>query len=648
MQNLIQINNILEEGEKLYPINEHCDERLEKIYKIENWYETIYNLKKGKLKERFIELMKKSEYSEFFRGLNYEYGINNCEKDLNKAFIIYKNAADNTLDTMAMFRMYHIYKNDFEKFNITKRGRILEKFYLFKCFSYSRYQIMKRCQNMCNRFDVKCEVLIHFIEEDEERSIFPKFIEHLKKYYMLYKINKSDVDFIEIIINITMMEYDEMDTSEELFKLYDLIDNNNLEAHYKYICLNKELSDEYKEEEFQNLYNKNYYRSYIDYALFLQKKNRKDEALKLLKEARNHGMVSAGFIYFDIYLDSKDFNEIMIPATTNFSPQCELYNFLQILIDDIIIESVFSFFEYIFLLKICFKHYNLEYMINIHFYEYTKEIIDFLLNITKETDPIKGKQLSKKYFCDEENYKEYNLACGVAHFYGLKNILPRDINKAFCHIKIAYECESSPSYKRFCYFYIYKISKIYYKEKAINKNNKKTNSKIKINELLVSEAKMKIIEEKIFRDYYKSIEDDIKDLSSSFFYYLSRLFNKKVGNTGDKMMEYICLKKAYDYNNNNPGSGSIISFYRKFKAKNILEKNKEECKSIFMHSLGKKDSEGYGENGEFCPICFDKKRNTISLPCKHLFCEDCIDKMEKCPLCRKNIMVRFKIEEMNK
>ena len=647
MQNSIQINKILEDGEKIYPINKYCDERLEELYEINNWYESFYNIKKGLLKNRFIELMKKSEYSEFFRGLNYEYGINNCQKDLNKAFLIYKNAADNSLDTMAMFRMYHIYKNDFNKFNISKRTRILEKFYLFKCFCFSKYPIMKRNQNMCNRFDIKYEVYIHFTEEDIDRIIFPKFIEHLKKHYNLYKINKNDVDFIEIIMNIIMMELDEVNINEELTKLYDLIDDDNLEALYKYICLNKELSDEYKEEEFQKLYNKKYYRSYIDYALFLNNKNRREEALKLLTEARNKGLVGAGFLYFDIYLDGKDFNEIITPATINFSPQCELYNFIQILIDDIVMESVFSFFECIFLLKICFKHYNLEYMINVYFYEYTKEIINFLLEITKEKDQIKGKELVKKYFNDDENYKEYHLACGVAHYYGLKNILQRDIDKAYYHLKIAYDCESSPSYKRFCYFYIYKISKIYYKEKTLNKNSKNKNQ-ININELLVSETKLKIIKAKIFNDYYKSIEDDIKDLSSSFFYYISRLYNKQVGNTGNKMMEYICLKKAYEYNNKNPGSGSIISFYRKFKAKNILEKNKEECNYIFKHSLDKKDSEGYGENGEFCPICFDQKRNTMSLPCKHLFCEDCLNKMEKCPLCRKNIMIRFKIEETDK
>ena len=164
--------------------------------------------------------------------------------------------------------------------------------------------------------------------------------------------------------------------------------------------------------------------------------------------------------------------------------------------------------------------------------------------------------------------------------------------------------------------------------------------------LLVTDTKLKNMQSKLFLDYKKSLDDNINDLSSSYFYYLSRLYNKKIGNSGDKMMEYICIKKAIDYRNNTPGAGSIISFYRKYKAKVLLEKNKNECIYIFSHSLNKKDSEGYGENGDICPICFENKRNTISLPCKHLFCDECSNKMEKCAICRKSIMVRFRLDNI--
>ena len=637
----MQLNEILEKGENIYPYNEDCDQRLDRIYKMDNWAETFYHIKKGKMKQRFIELTKSSEYSSFFQGLDYEYGINKCKKDINKAFQIYKKAADNFCDPMSMFRMYHIYKKDFKKFNIEKRRRILEKFYLFKCLCYSRYPIMKRMHNMCNRFDVKLEVLIHFDEEDKDRQKFQKFIEHLKQNYELYNVKLDDVNFIEVIINIIILQFDEKDINDELINLSCLVNENNLETIYKYVCLNDLLEDEYKEEEFKKLYERKYYRSYIDYALFLNDKNRNIEALKILMEAKNNGVPYAGFLYFDIYLDNFSL-DALAQSKFNFSPKSELYNFFQILFDDIIIESIYSFYEYIFLLKLCFKHFDLEYMLNIYFYDYTKEIVEFLINITKEKDPVLGKKLIEKYFCDEDNYKEYHLACGVAHYYGIKNILKRNIDEAYYHINIAYNCESSPSYKRFCYFYLFKINKIYYKEKKLCSSKEK--NKITSNNLLVSESKFNSMKSKIFLDYYKSLQDKIDNLSSSYFYYLSRLYHKKIGNNGNLLMEFICLQRATDYRNKNPGTGSIISFYRKFKAQKILAETKSQSEYIFSHSLNKTDSEGYGENGDICPICFDKKRNTISLPCKHLFCEECSNKMEKCPICRQAIITRYKLD----
>ena len=156
---------------------------------------------------------------------------------------------------------------------------------------------------------------------------------------------------------------------------------------------------------------------------------------------------------------------------------------------------------------------------------------------------------------------------------------------------------------------------------------------------------LKKMESKLFQYYFISIDSNI-NLSSSYFYYLSHLYNKKIGNPGDKIMEYICLNKAIGYINHSPGTGSIISFYRKYKSKKNLEKNKKECDEIFRKNASnkKKDNEGYGDNGDICPICFDKERTMMCLPCKHLLCEGCINKIKKCAICRKNILLRYKIK----
>ena len=92
-----------------FPFDEKIDEKCYNINKIENWADIFYNLKTGIILEKYRELLSKSEYSKFFEGLNYEYGINNYQLDLQKAFDIYKNGADLTTDTLSMYRLYHIY-----------------------------------------------------------------------------------------------------------------------------------------------------------------------------------------------------------------------------------------------------------------------------------------------------------------------------------------------------------------------------------------------------------------------------------------------------------------------------------------------------------------------------------------------------------
>ena len=99
-----------------------------------------------------------------------------------------------------------------------------------------------------------------------------------------------------------------------------------------------------------------------------------------------------------------------------------------------------------------------------------------------------------------------------------------------------------------------------------------------------------------------------------------------------------------DYKNDTPGSGSVISIYRKNKSKILLKKNEKEFKEE-LDNLIINDSEGYGDDGSICPICFENKRNKVALPCKHLFCDFCLSKLDKCPICRSNILIRQLIDQ---
>lgn len=630
-------NEIFEEGEKIYPISHSdiCDQKCSELYTIENWAETFYNLKEGKSKERFIEIIKKSEYSPFFEGLNYEYGLNNCPKDLSKAFEIYKNAANNTTDSLSMFRMYHINKNDYEKFNISKRNRVLEKFYLFKCFSFLRYQVFSRRRDLFHRYDIWLELSIHFDEEDDNGfTVFEKFIKFLNTNYKLYGINQKDISLIDSVINYSMNKNSQK-REQALKQLVSLASEDNLEALYKLTCLDRTPNEIIvKEGRFKLLFDKGYYRSFIEYALFLYSQERFKEALNILKIARENGDIFAGNLYYGTILNTTDFSSLVNEVSNSKFKSSELCNLFQILIDDILTESVYGFFEFIFLRRVCIKHFNLEKEINESFFEYTKEISNFLIKIVGETNINLKKKTFQKYFVDEFYFQELHFACSALYFYGIKNVLEIDNKKAFDNLIISYQStdSNSKSYQRFLYSYFYKIRK-----RLFSQNDEKQNDQNNI--YFVNEQKLKNTQKYLFNKFYDSINKNSNNLSSSYYYYLSRLFHKKIGNNGNKFMEFACLEKACESRNDDPSLESIIGNYRRYKAKILKEKNIEEFKKI-----KNSDSLGYGDSNELCPICFTNKRNFIVIPCKHLFCEYCVKQITRCALCRSNIAFNISLD----
>ena len=130
--------------------------------------------------------------------------------------------------------------------------------------------------------------------------------------------------------------------------------------------------------------------------------------------------------------------------------------------------------------------------------------------------------------------------------------------------------------------------------------------------LLVSNNKLKKTEIKLFKLHKTCLEEEnISDLSSSFFYTISKLYGKKIGNNGDPLMEFICLERAVEWDIDNLIQGSILCYYKRYKAKIFLESDKK-VKQVLHGIKTIKDSEGYGEDNSLCPICFEKKRNNCA------------------------------------
>lgn len=283
-------------------------------------------LKTGILLEKYQELLSKSEYSKFFEALNYEYGINNYQLDLEKAFDIYKNAADSTTDTLSMYRLYHIYKKDFKKFNLEKRSHALEKFYIMKCFAYlTPYE---KEIILFRRFDIGNEIGTLLIDEDNIfYSWYSEYFEFLMENYNYYNINKDDIILIEVVMYYYFEKKDSNMTDVMDNKIFDLIKKSNPHAMYNLASFyyDKTEYDKYHEQ----LYAMNYYRSFDTYAKIIADEEKDiNKALIILKKSISNGHIDHIRIYFEIFMLNNEFEDIVTKPNLKSELMFIIINFL--------------------------------------------------------------------------------------------------------------------------------------------------------------------------------------------------------------------------------------------------------------------------------------------------------------------------------
>ena len=624
-------SRIIYEGEKIYPINEEADKKCLEENKIDNWAECFYNIKEGIFKKRYIELMSRTENNKFFEALNYEYGINDYSLDLNKALKIYKTAADTSNDTLSMFRLYRIYKNEYKKFDLF-RNTVLEKYYLYKCCAYLTTQELNGDYYLKKRFNVVNEMVVHFNNEDPNTKLFDKFFKHLRKNYNIYNLKLDELILIQSVIRyITAEEEDEKVKSKR--QLINLSLQNNIEATYKLVSLNEDNQKNIKELEF--LYKNRYYRSYLDYALYLNNNGDKIKAMNVLKTAIKNGYYYFTLHYIDIFFEVYNFDDIMkSPKNRN-----EFLFILGCIVDTLIADGIYSFFEFIYISHVCTKHFNFQKELKEYFFEYTKEMVNFLIKITDGSEEENKKKI-KRYYINSDFFNELYFACGIIYYYGFEGILEKNYYKGLNKINVVLKNSNDVSYKRFCYTYMLKIKEILYKQNKFCNTQNDTNI-INDNDLLETKKEL-------YKMYYNGISDErIGNLSSSFFYYLSKMYNRKIGNNGDLLMEYLFMNKSANSGGGGIGTNSFIVYYRKYKAQiKLQELDKDKFNEKLKSVEGYKNEEGYGEDGSICPICYDKKKSTICLPCKHFFCDSCLKNLEdkkKCPICRTLIIITYNI-----
>ena len=596
--------------DSLYPVIADNQRQLEERNTLIEWDKVFFRWKLPHIKEKMESFLKLTPYYNFYQAIKYEYGCDGTTKDLNKAYSMYKDNADNTNDILSMYRLYIIHLREYNKFSI-KRDRILEKYYLFKCISYSEFAILDREDFLFQRIDPEYEAELHIDLEDSKGDKFHTMMRLLRNNKN-YNFRLRDILLIEFCINLN---FGWLNQDNLLLDIEPLCFVNSNEGLAKLAYAAKKIYDKRLFLFYmRKCIEKGEYNSHTDLARYLYNINNKEEAKKVAKEGAFTNN-RCGRLYNTIFMFMLDFDKLK----TDKSLQKDAIDLMECPLNCFLMGDVYSGFEFCQLYKNLSRHYGLKEEICQKYGIYLQEITEHIVNYISKKDEI------IQSFNTLDAYSEMMTMLEMVYLYDFgvpkpylklqeyETIMKRVIN----------ENESTLNKQLYCYF-LYKIQRRMLKVNLIKQ------SELSHTEILLLKWSKGVYEEKL-------------SVAPSTYYVLARMHEKGIGIHTNGFAAYAYYKKSIELEGKLNFFSPTWLAYRKYKAR---KKMKSEYFLKIVNELNSMTCDTMTEDEKICCICYDNVKNIVILPCFHKLCANCyahIKDTEKCPICRGLILYSKKI-----
>ena len=545
------------------------------------------------LRKLYMNKKDKTFINKFLEASQYEYGFFDKKIDLQKAFNLYKKYADLN-DYFCMYKMHIIYLCEYEKFNVTF-SRVLEKIYLLKCLAYLPNYIYDWDINLFDKIDVLDEVARILDLEDPDLSKHRKFFDLLIQEREKYNLSENDINLMKGVLICYFTDENDLlsfsilnsiNPKKETDYTYYLAKNKAI-FFSNYLKLGNEISDLEIEQFYKEIENKKIYELYADYGNYLlDKKNRANsEIINIFKEAADNGYLFNSFRMYQCLIDFYSFDEIM-----------EDYNkaslILDYLLDEIVFENIANK-PFILLMGFLIKYSKFPDKIISKYIIYVKEINDYV------SSTIKKKEENKIKFLEEDEY--LYVIKGYIHIFGFKDIEEQNLGKVIEYLDKGSNVTQKIYIKKNNEYIKYRIINLMHELNLLSNDE-------------FNKCRKDII--KFFSNNLK-LKNEINDC-----YIIGDDYFKGITKKIDKANTFYIYKSSLD----------------------IFCKSMSECKTKSDIRKFLKNHENINENklkDEICCICYTNKVNKILIPCKHNFCDFCINKLEKgakCPICRSEIL----------
>ena len=583
--------------ENLFSTDNEVVEKL-KGYAFKPDYKKIFFAHLGpELRKIFDARKNKVFLTQFLEACQYEYGFFGQKIDLKKAFSLYKKYADLN-DYMCMYKMHVIYLCEYEKFNVPF-SRVLEKLYILKCMAYLPNYVYDWDLKLFETIDVIYEIAEILDLEDGSLEKHPLFFDLLNNQREKYNLTENDIYLMKGVFSCYFhKEEDEEPNVLSFCMLHSILPKMELDYAYytamnkcvyfkTYLKLENMLPDSEIEKFYKDAGSKKLYHFYIDYGNYLMDKNdcSNPKIIDLFTIAANQGYLFSSFRLFQCLIDCYDFDEIM----EDYDKASTILNYL---LEEIVFENVLLK-QFILLTGFLIKNSKFADKIISKYLVYVKEINDHI------SENIRRKEVEHESISDEEEYLYVIKA--YLYYFGFKGIEEQNLQKAIEFLDKGTAITKKIYIQKSNAFIKYNIQKILNEQKLLS-DEKLIQSKKELIKFFSENLKLKyqIVDCYIIgEDYFEGITKK-QDIFNALIIYQSaqKIFCK-----------------------------TVTDCFVKNKIKKFLKTHEEKIENKF------KD--------EICCICYDRKVNKIFIPCKHNFCNICIDKLEKdsrCPMCRSEVL----------
>jgi len=507
------------------------------IYKIEEEKEKIIKNAIGEvnfkelimesLLKEFLKLFKENKHlfycQSFLEGVSYEYGLFDKSIDKNKAFRIYKEGADKKNDYLCMYRMHRIFLVDYKDFDL-ERNTDLDKLYLYKCFAYLPYYIMKGTYYLLNKIDITYEIAVCLDAEDPNSELFNKFLDFLERNKEVFCLTLNDILLMNYVFNAIFYKENVEKDIKILDNFLNLVKGND--AYYEgqlkfcnfYLKLAGDGCDKEKVEEiFNSLIKAEYYKAFFDYGIYLMENKKIDEARNLFKKGADKAQIFCLGDYTYILLRETNIKQILFDY--KFTSYI-LKNFCLVISMEKLNHSSFMYFIYYLM-----KYSKFKKQLQNDFMKFCFELIE----ISEKLCGIDNNEYIENNLA--ENYLIESYSClGAYLYYGIKDNFKSDKEKALLYFKKAYRLAKEKEYgyyKRYNYLYIYKCQKYLFKNK------------------IITLRKLNKTKEKLFMMYENT---DLANLYSLELYNYYKLYKISVkGNIIDKLISLLKEGKKNEF-----------------------------------------------------------------------------------------------------